>query len=39
MRVPDKEYFNIGIKEFKLLDSLGDHPNIIKVLDIFYNEL
>lgn len=40
MRVPDEEYYNIMMKEFRLLESLGDgHPNIIKVHDIFYNSL
>lgn len=40
MRVPDQELYNIAFKEFKLLESLGDgHPNIIKVIDIFYNKL
>lgn len=38
MRVPDKEYFDIALKEFKLINDLN-HPNIIKVYDIFYNEL
>lgn len=40
MRVPDEEYYNIMMKEFKLLEGLGSgHPNIIKVHDIFYNSL
>lgn len=38
MRVPDPELYQIALKEFELLDNLGDgHPNIMKVVDIFYN--
>lgn len=40
MRVPDEEYYNIAMKEFKLIEGLGKgHPNIIKVHDIFYNQM
>lgn len=38
MRVPDTEYFDIALKEFKLINDLN-HPNIMKVYDIFYNQL
>lgn len=37
MRVPDIEYFNIAMKEFKLLDEKLSHPNIIKVYDMYHN--
>ena len=38
MRVPDQELYNIALKEFHILDGLGEgHPNIMKVVDIFYN--
>lgn len=40
MRVPDQEYFDIALREYKLLEGLGEgHPNIMKVFDIFFNEL
>jgi hypothetical protein len=40
MRVPDQELYNIAMKEFNLLDGLGSgHPNIMKVIDIFYNTM
>ena len=40
MRVYDEEYYNIAMKEFKLIEGLGKgHPNIIKVIDIFYNTM
>jgi serine/threonine protein kinase len=38
MSVPDQEYFDIAMKEFKLLEAL-EHRNVIKVYDIFFNEL
>jgi len=38
MRLHDEEYYNIALKEFKLLENL-DHPNIMKVYDIFYNKM
>eukprot|EP00347_Sterkiella_histriomuscorum_P024159 403332102 len=38
MRVPDQELYQIAMREFELLDGLGQgHPNIMKVEDIFYN--
>lgn len=38
MRVPDPELYTIALKEFELLDGLGEgHVNIIKVIDVFYN--
>lgn len=38
MRVPDQELYNIALKEFHMLDGLGEgHLNIMKVYDIFYN--
>lgn len=38
MRVPDQELYNIALKEFHMLDGLGEgHANIMKVFDIFYN--
>ena len=36
MRVPDQELYEIAMKEFRLLEEL-DHPNVMKVYDIFYN--
>jgi len=39
MRVPDIEYFNIAMKEFKLLEAQLDHPNIIKAHDMYYNRI
>jgi serine/threonine protein kinase len=40
MRVPDEEYYNIMMREFRMLEGLGaGHPNIIKVHDIFYSTL
>eukprot|EP00347_Sterkiella_histriomuscorum_P018139 403346642 len=40
MRVPDQELYQIALKEFDLLDGLGDgHQNIMKVYDIFYNQM
>lgn len=40
MRVPDKEYFDIAMREFRILESLTErHPNVIKVYDIFYNKM
>jgi hypothetical protein len=37
MRVPDKEYFDIAMKEYKLLEEIREHPNIMQVYDIYYN--
>ena len=40
MRVPDQEFFDIALREYKLLESLGEgHENIMKVEDIFFNEM
>jgi serine/threonine protein kinase len=39
MRVPDQEYLEIAMKEFNLLEKLGDHSNVVKVYDIYYNDL
>ena len=40
MGVPDQEYFDIALREYKLLESLGDgHSNVVRVFDIFFNEL
>lgn len=40
MRVPDEEIIDIALKEYKMLESLGEgHPNIIKVYDVFYNRM
>ena len=40
MRVPDQEYFDIALREYKLIESLGDgHENVMKVQDIFFNEM
>lgn len=46
MRVPDEEFYDIALKEYKLIESVGQdgeggagHPNVIKVYDIFYNRL
>ena len=38
MRVPDQELHDLAIKEFRLLQDLKSHKNIIEVVDIFYNE-
>lgn len=38
MRVPDQEYYDIAMREFRLIQEL-DHLNIIKAHDIFYNKL
>ena len=40
MRVPDEEYFNIALNEYKMLEYLGEgHENVIKVFDIFLNSM
>lgn len=39
MRVPDKEYYNIAFKEYKLLEEIEGSPFVMKVYDIFYNNL
>ncbi|CDW72576.1 protein kinase domain containing protein [Stylonychia lemnae] len=40
MKVPDEELYYIAMKEFRLLEGLGEgHPNVIKVIDIFYNKM
>lgn len=38
MRVPDEELYNIALNEYKSLDELSHHENIIKAIDIFYNK-
>ena len=40
MRVPDREYFDIAFREFKMIEKVAEgNTNIIKVFDIFYNTL
>lgn len=39
MRVPDKEYYDICVKEFKLLEELAECQYVIKVNDIYYNTM
>lgn len=39
MRVPDKEYFDIAMREFGILEELKGHPNVIEAYDIFYNQM
>ena len=39
MRVPDREYFDIAFREFKLIEKIEGNENIVKVYDIFYNTL
>jgi serine/threonine protein kinase len=40
MRVPDQEFYEIALKEFRLLESFEEgHENVMKVQDIFYNKL
>ena len=38
MRVPDEELFDVAMREYQLLEHLPDHPNIMKVYDIYYNK-
>ena len=35
MRVPDREYYDIALREYNMLEELN-HDNIIKVMDIYY---
>ena len=37
MRVPDKEFYDIAMQEFKMISELEECPYIIKVYDIFNN--
>jgi hypothetical protein len=40
MKVPDEELYSIAMKEFRMLEGLGEgHKNVIKVIDIFYNKM
>lgn len=39
MGVPDREYYDISMREFRLLEEISDHPNIIKAYDIYYNTM
>ena len=40
MKVPDEELYYIAMKEFRMLEGLGQgHKNVIKVIDIFYNKM
>jgi hypothetical protein len=40
MKVPDEELYYIAMKEFTMLEGLGEgHKNVIKVIDIFYNKM
>lgn len=38
MRVPDQEYFEIAMREFRLIQELS-HLHIIKMHDIYYNKM
>jgi hypothetical protein len=38
MKVPDTEFLDIAKSEFKLLEDIEGHENIIRVFDIFYNK-